>query len=242
MNAQRRTERTPAGFGEAHRVATNPLAAVERRCLLWLALRLPRGVNSDHLTLLALLAMALTGLSYFAARFTRLGLLLAVVGLALNWFGDSLDGTVARVRKHERPRYGFYDDHVVDCIGVTFLVAGLGLSGYMSPLVAASLLVAYFMLSIEVYLATYCLAVFRLSFWGVGPTELRILLAVGTVALLSDPRVNIIGQPYRLFDVGGVVAIGCIAATLAATVTRNVQILYRAEPLPAPAPQDRSRG
>ena len=108
----------------------------------------------------------------------------------------------------------------------------------MSPLVAASFLVAYFMLSIEVYLATYCLAVFRLSFWGVGPTELRILLAIGTVALLSDPRVEILGRTYRLFDVGGVVAIGCIAFTLAATVTRNVQILYRAEPLSEPASQD----
>jgi phosphatidylglycerophosphate synthase len=238
MNAQRRTERQPDGFGEAHRLAANPLAAVERRCLLWIAARLPRRVNSDHLTLLALLAMALTGLSYVAARFTPLGLLLAVVGLAINWFGDSLDGTIARLRKHERPRYGFYVDHVVDCIGVTFVVAGLGLSGYMSPLIAASFLVAYFMLSIEVYLATYCLAVFRLSFWGVGPTELRILLAIGTVALWSDPKVDVLGQPYRLFDVGGVVAIGCIGVTLAATVARNIQTLYRAEPLPAPAPQD----
>ena len=238
MNAQRRTARKPNAFGEAHRVATNPLAAVERQCLLWLASRLPRRVNSDHLTLLALVAMALTGLSYFAARYTRLGLLLAVVGLVINWFGDSLDGTVARLRQHERPRYGFYVDHVVDCVGVALLVAGLGLSGYMSPLVAASFLVAYFMLSIEVYLATYCLAVFRLSFWGVGPTELRILLAIGTVALLSDPRVEILGRTYRLFDVGGVVAIGCIAFTLAATVTRNVQILYRAEPLSEPASQD----
>ena len=90
MNAQRRTARKPNAFGEAHRVATNPLAAVERQCLLWLASRLPRRVNSDHLTLLALVAMALTGLSYFAARYTRLGLLLAVVGLVINWFGDSL--------------------------------------------------------------------------------------------------------------------------------------------------------
>ena len=239
MIAQRRIEQRAGEFGEARRVAKNPLASVERRCLLWLASRLPRRVNSDHLTMLALLAMALTGASYAAARFTRIGLLLAVVGLVVNWFGDSLDGTIARLRHHERPRYGFYVDHVVDCIGVAMLVAGLGLSGYMSPIVAASFLVAYFMLSIEVYLATYCLAVFRLSFWGVGPTELRILLAIGTLALLSDPEVAILGQPYRLFDVGGVVAIICIGVTLAATVTRNVQILYRAEPLPQPAPWDR---
>src|SRR5207244_81447 len=114
----------------------------------------------DHLTLLALGAMALTGLSYAAARFTRAGLLFAIVGLVLNWFGDSLDGTLARVRHQERPRYGFYVDHIVDCLGVFCLVAGLGLSGFMSPLVAAGFLIAYFMLSIEIYLATYCLALF----------------------------------------------------------------------------------
>lgn len=231
MTAQRLLERKSDRFESARRVATNPLASIERRCLVWLATRLPGRINSDHLTALALAAMALTGLSYVAARFTKAGLVLAVVGLALNWFGDSLDGTLARVRRQERPRYGFYVDHIVDCLGVGFLVAGLGWSGYMSPMVAASFLVAYFMLSIEIYLATYCLAVFRLSFWGVGPTELRILLAIGTFALFSDPKVHVFGQLYRLFDVGGLVAIASITLILVATIGRNVQLLYRAEPL-----------
>ena len=238
MSAKDRTERKSDGFGEARRVATNPLASIEKRCLVWLAVRLPSRVNSDHLTLLALAAMAFTGLSYVAARFTRVGLLLAVGGLVLNWFGDSLDGTLARVRRQERPRYGFYVDHIVDCVGVGFLVAGLGSSGYMSPIIAATFLVAYFMLSIEIYLATYCLAVFRLSFWGVGPTELRILLAIGTLALFSDPQVHVLGQPYRLFDVGGLVAVASIALILVATISRNVQLLYRAEPLRKAVSQD----
>ena len=231
MKNQGQTEDQPARFNTARRLATNPLASIERRCLLWLAARLPRHVNSDHLTLLALAAMAFTGLSYAAARFTKIGLLLAVAGLVLNWFGDSLDGTLARVRRQERPRYGFYVDHIVDCVGVGFLVAGLGSSGYMSPIVAASFLVAYFMLSIEIYLATYCLAVFRLSFWGVGPTELRILLAIGTLALVSDPKVHVFGGHYRLFDVGGLVAVASIALILVTSISRNVQLLYRAEPL-----------
>jgi phosphatidylglycerophosphate synthase len=220
-----------AVFGEAQRVATNPLYAVERRALVWVAERIPASVNSDHLTLLALAAMAFTGLSYAGARFTTAGLWLAVVGLAMNWFGDSLDGTLARVRHHERPRYGFYVDHVVDCLGVTLLMVGLGLSRYMSPLVAASVLVAYFMLSIEIYLATYCLAVFRLSFWGVGPTELRLLLAFGTLTLRTDPHVSAFGESYRLFDVGGVVAVASIGAVLLTTITKNVRLLRRAEPL-----------
>jgi archaetidylinositol phosphate synthase len=219
-------------FGEARRVMTNVSASLERRCLLWLAARLPRWVNSDHLTVLALVAMLMTGLSYSVARGHRLALLLAVVWLAVNWFGDSLDGTLARMRRQQRPRYGFYVDHVVDCFGVFFVLGGLALSGFMNPLVAMGLLVAYFMLSIEVYLATYCLTVFRMSFWGFGPTELRLVLAIGTLALLSDPTVGILGQRYRLFDVGGLVAIAGIAVTLMVSVIQNVRALYRAEPLP----------
>jgi archaetidylinositol phosphate synthase len=208
------------------------LASIERRCLVWLAPRLPSWINSDHLTALALVAMLATGLSYYASGFNRIALLGAILGLAVNWFGDSLDGTLARVRGHQRPRYGFYVDHIVDCFGVLFVVSGLALSGYMSPLVAAGLLVAYFMLSIEVYLATYCLTVFRMSFWGIGPTELRILLAIGTLALWSDPRPEIFGQQYRLFDVGGVVAIVSLAVTLIVSAARNTRALYLAEPLP----------
>jgi phosphatidylglycerophosphate synthase len=218
-------------FAEATRVATNPLAGLERRCLIWMAGRLPRWVTSDGLTALALVAMVLTGLSYARGPGHPGALFIAIIGLALNWFGDSLDGTVARVRGQQRPRYGFYVDHVVDCFGVLFVLAGLAWSGYMTPFIAMALLIAYFMLSIEIYLATYCLAVFRLSFWGVGPTELRLVLAAGTIALLSDPRVEVLGHSYRLFDVGGAVATVGIVITLLVSIARNVRILYRAEPL-----------
>ena len=218
-------------FTQAARVATNPLAEAERRCLIWMARRLPRWITSDILTALALAAMALTGLAYALSPGRPGALLLAIAGLGLNWFGDSLDGTVARVRRQQRPRYGFYVDHVVDCFGVLFVLAGLGWSGYMTASVAMAVLIAYFMLSIEVYLATYCLAVFRLSFWGIGPTELRLLLAAGTLALLYDPKVQILEQQYRLFDVGGVVAAVGMGITLLVSATRNATLLYRAEPL-----------
>lgn len=123
-------------FREAARVLSGMLTPLERRTLHWMATRLPRSVNSDHLTTLALAAMLLTGASYWLARVTPVGLLLAVAGLAINWFGDSLDGTLARVRNQQRPRYGFYVDHVVDAVGAVFLLGGLGLSGYMSPFIA----------------------------------------------------------------------------------------------------------
>jgi phosphatidylglycerophosphate synthase len=218
-------------FAEATRVATNPLVGLERRCLIWLAQRLPGAVTSDHLTALALGAMALTGASYAVARGRPIALFLAIVGLALNWFGDSLDGTLARVRGQQRPRYGFYVDHVVDCLGVLFVLAGLGWSGFMTPVVAMAFLIAYLMLSIEIYLATYCLTVFRLSFWGVGPTELRLLLAVGTIALLNDPKVPLLGGQYQLFDVGGAVGAVGLVITFLLSLGRNVKALYEAEPL-----------
>ena len=117
--------------------------------------------------------------------------------LALNWFGDSLDGTLARVRGHQRPRYGFYVDHILDTFGIFFVLGGLALSGAMTPIVAAAFLIADYVLSIEIYLATYCVGRFRMSFWGWGPTELRILLAIGALMLLVKPIVTIAGVPMR---------------------------------------------
>jgi phosphatidylglycerophosphate synthase len=220
-------------FVKADRISTSFLAAAETRCLRWMAARLPRQINSDHLTILALVAMLMVGLSYWLARDYPLALLGVNGWLIVNWFGDSLDGTVARVRGHERPRYGFYVDHVVDAFGTLLLVGGLGLSGYMSPTVAMGLLIAYFLLSIDVYLATYSLGQFRLSYWKVGPTELRLLLCAGNVVLLVHPHAVLFGQQYLLFDVGGVVAAVLLLATTIVSAIRNTRTLYRAEPLPA---------
>ncbi len=224
------------GFSDAPRVTTALTATVERRCLLWLAGRLPAWVSSDQLTALAFLAMVAAGLSYWAAGSVhRLALLGAVLALAVNWFGDSLDGTLARVRRQQRPRYGFYVDHVVDSFGAVFLLTGLALSGYMSPFVALGALAAYLLLSVEVYLATHCVSVFRLSYWRLGPTELRILLAIGTLVLLVKPTVSVLGRQLLLFDVGGIVAIVAMTLTAVVSVARNIRILYEAEPLPRPA-------
>ena len=207
------------------------LAASERRLLIWIARRLPAAVNSDHLTVLALLAMALAGGAFAAARVVPQALWLVIVALALNWFGDSLDGTLARVRGAERPRYGFYVDHVLDIVGISLLLGGLACSGYMTPLVAMVLLVAYLLVTAEVFLATAAHGVFRMSFLMVGPTELRIVLAIGTLALFGDPHVDLgaLGR-YRLFDVGGVVAAAGLVIALVSATIRNTRVLARMEP------------
>jgi archaetidylinositol phosphate synthase len=218
-------------FQEAKREQVSFLAPMEKRLLVWVAHRTPRWINSDHLTALGLLSLFGAGLSYWYAGYNHFGLTLATTFLALNWLGDSLDGTLARVRNRQRPRYGFYVDHIVDAFGTFFLLSGLALSGYMSALIAAGLLIAYFMLSIEVYLATYTIGTFHLSFWKFSPTELRILLAIGNLALLYRPMVQLGGKTYHLFDVGGAAGVTGMTAMLIVAVATHTAHLYRAERL-----------
>jgi phosphatidylglycerophosphate synthase len=215
------------------RIQASLLAPIEKRCLIWMAERMPAGVNSDHLTALGAVAMLLAGICYAAGGSSPVALLLAVALLAVNWFGDSLDGTLARVRRQERPRYGFYVDHVLDALGILFIFGGLAAGGYMSPAIAAGFLLAYYLLSIEIALATHTVGVFRISYWKFGPTELRILLAIGTLQLMRADLVTLAGMRVRLFDVGGIVAIVCLVATFIASAVANTRHLYRAEPLPA---------
>jgi phosphatidylglycerophosphate synthase len=196
-----------------------------------MAERAPAWLNSDHLTLLGFAAMLLVGLSYWLARWSALGLVLATFWLAMNWLGDSLDGTLARVRNRQRPKYGFYVDHVADMFGALFLVGGMMLSGIMSPAVGAALLVAFYMLSIEVYLATYTLGTFQLSFWKFSPTELRILLSIGNLALFWRGGAGILGGQYRLFDVGAALGAAAMVVTLVVSVIRHSRRLFRAEPI-----------
>jgi phosphatidylglycerophosphate synthase len=211
------------------REMTGLLAEIERRCLVWIAGRLPRWIAPDHLTALGLAAMAAAGASYALARDDPRWLWGAVAALAVNWFGDSLDGTVARVRRRERPRYGFYVDHVLDAVGILMLLTGIALSGLMSPGLACGVLVAYYLVSIEVYLATHALGTFRLAIFRVGPTELRIVLATGTLMALDHGRINFLGAERLLFDVGGAVAIVGLAAGFVRSAVSNAISLARAE-------------
>ena len=205
------------------------VAGAERRGLIWLAIRTPSKITPDHLTALGLAAQIGAGVCYALAAWNRYALLGVIVCLAANWLGDSLDGTLARARRRQRPRYGFYVDHMVDTVGAVALMGGLALSGYMHSWIAIGLLIAFLVLSIQSYLATHTLGEFRLSFWRFGPTELRILLAIGNLALLRHRTAHLFGREFLLFDIGGVIGLAGMTLMVLAFATQNTLRLYREE-------------
>lgn len=221
----------PSGFVSAPRIHTALTAGTEKRLLIWMAQRTPAAINPDHLTVLGFGAQICAGLAYALAAWDARALWLVNLFLLLNWLGDSLDGTLARVRNQQRPRYGFYVDHIADTIGAFALMAGLGVSGYLHWPVAAGMLVCFYGLSIESYLATYTMGRFHLSHGMFGPTELRILLAVGTAAAYLHPYTGILGAQYLLFDVGGVIGIAGMTVMVFTTAARHTMALYREETL-----------
>jgi len=204
------------------------LAAPEKRLLIMIAGRLPAWINSDHLTFTGAAAMLGIGLCYWAGG----GALLMVIPLlVVNWFGDSLDGTLARVRKQERPRYGYYVDHVLDAVGFACLFGGLMLGGQLGVVPGLGFLAAYYLVVAEISMATHARGIFQMSFLKVGPTELRILLAAGTLQLMRSSGVTLFGHHWLLFDVGAVTAAAGLLIAFAAAAVRNGAALYREERL-----------
>jgi phosphatidylglycerophosphate synthase len=226
------TSASAAGESASHvRQHRSLTAAAEKRALVWMAQRMPAWVNSDHLSALGVMSMAGVGAAFWlAGSHPGIGLPLVVLCLALNWFGDSMDGTLARVRNRQRPRYGFYLDHVLDVAGTTMMLAGLAASGFMDPFIAVVTLVAWLLVTAESFLATFARSVFRMSFGWFGPTELRILIMAGALKLLRGATVEPFGfGPYRLFDIGGVCASAGLAVIFVVNAARNAAALYREE-------------
>ena len=216
-------------FAGAERIHTALTARMEKRLLIWLAQRTPAAIHSDHLTALGFISQLLAGAAYALSARDHHALWLVNIFLFLNWLGDSLDGTLARVRNQQRPRYGFYVDHVADTFGALALVAGLGCSGYVHWPIAAGLLVGFYILSIESYLATYTMGRFVLSHGWFGPTEVRILLAMGNAVALIHPHTRVGGQSFLLFDVGGLIALAGMGAMALIATVQHTAALYREE-------------
>ena len=195
-------EREPAAHERSSRHLLRPL---EARLLPWLADRLPRRVVPDHLTLLGVAASLGIGASYVLTNLDPAWLWGASAGLVVQWFGDSLDGTLARRRGIERPRYGFYLDHLVDAVSTVAVGLGLGLSPYMLLSVGLAIVVAYLLLSINVYLETHVHEEFSFGYGRLGPTEARVaLVALNTVAVTVGPLgFEALGVGATIFDVAG---------------------------------------
>jgi archaetidylinositol phosphate synthase len=217
------------GYRPEKRVHESLTAAAEKKALVWMAARAPMWVNSDHLTLLGLVSMIAAGVAYWAGRFDPRWLWLASICIALNWLGDSLDGTLARVRDQQRPRYGFYVDHVVDAVATLALFTGLAAGGTMSWTWAAAVLTAYYLLFIEVGLATHVLGEFHISAGLFGPTELRLLLIAGNAKAVFASHVHLFGHSFLLYDVGGVCAVVGMLSIFVARTLKNTMTLYRLE-------------
>jgi phosphatidylglycerophosphate synthase len=222
---------TPA-HAEARREARFVLARVEARVLRAIAERLPRALLPDHLTAIGILGSTVVAASYVLSNLHVAWLIGASLGLGVNWFGDSLDGTVARLRRIQRPRYGFYVDHLTDAYSTLAIGLGLGWSPFLLLSVGLTIVIAYFLLSINVYLETHVHGTFRFSYGRLGPTEARLaLVGLNTLALVTGPLpFDVLGVGATLFDCAGLLAVIVMLMMLTARIGRNLRELAEAEP------------
>ena len=219
-------------MNDPRRELTFLLAEPERRLLRWIAARLPAWVTSDQLTALGVLAATAAGAAYALSGHHSAWLWAASAMLVVQWFGDSLDGTLARVRHAERPRYGYYLDHVVDAYSTAAIGIGLGVSPYVSFGIALGLVVVYLVLSINVYLESAVFGAFRLAYGRLGPTEIRlILIAFNTGLVLQHQLTGPGAVPVRIVADAVVAAAGLgMLAMLAVRFRQNLRALARLEP------------
>jgi phosphatidylglycerophosphate synthase len=217
---------------EAPRAKEFLLARPEAQVLEWLARRVPARVMPDHMTGLGVLAALGIAAAYVLSNESSAWLWVASGLLVVHWLGDSLDGTLARVRKSERPRYGYYLDHLVDAVATACIGIGLGLSPHMLLAVGMAIVVAYLVLSINTYLETSVFGTFRLGYGRVGPTEARLaLIALNTaLALGAGLGFSAGGLGLSALDLGGLAIVAVMAAALAARAGRNLRALALAEP------------
>ncbi len=222
------------------RINNTLLGNVEKKALLWLAARTPSWVFPDTLTLVGLAASILIFLSYALTFYSKSFLWLASFAFVLNWFGDSLDGTLARYRKIERPRYGFFVDHIIDAISEVLIFLGLGLSPYLRFDLALLALVGYMLLATYVYLVTYVNGIFRISYGRLGPTETRVLaiLANTLVFFSANPTVHLFknGPEFlrvslTYYDLVVIFFIGLISAFFISSVITTAANLSREDRL-----------
>jgi phosphatidylglycerophosphate synthase len=207
------------------RELTFVLATFERRLLERLARRVPRRIRPNHFTALGMVGAAGAGVAYALARYNPAWLWVASLMLGIHWLGDSLDGTLARVRGAERPKYGFYLDHVMGALSVVLVGVGIGLSGYVNPLLALGLVVVYLAMAVNVYLESSVFGVARVEYGRIGPTEARLVLVVVNTVLALGVRPTIRVANWTL-----VIVLAGMALVFVWRLARNLSRLNKLEP------------
>lgn len=226
---------------KAERIQTSILNGVERKVLVWLAERQPRWVVSDTLTFIGSIGALLIGLGFVLASRNAAWLWLSFFGFIVNWYGDSLDGTLARVRKTPRPIYGYYIDHTVDCINEAFMFLGIGLSSYMYLSLALALFAVYLCLTVNVGTNAHLKGEFKLTYAKLGPTEFRII-AMALIAVLYFVKplqtfsvtLDVFGKSISLgsIDLAGIVILAILVVIYLVTIINDAKGYAKIDPMP----------
>lgn len=226
---------------KAERIQTSFLNSIEKKALVWLAERQPKWMVSDMLTCIGTLGAIVIAVGYILSSRSIHFLWLSSLGFIINWYGDSLDGTLARVRGTQRPVYGYYLDHTVDCINEAFMFLGVGLSPLMNLPLALMILVVYLFLTINVSVNAHLKGEFKLTYLKLGPTEFRVFaILINTLFILVRPlrdfsqQVNILGHPaeLRALDVAGIIVLALLVVIYLITIISDARAYAKADPMP----------
>jgi phosphatidylglycerophosphate synthase len=214
------------------RVQENLLARLERRALTWLCARMPAWVTSDLLTGIGIFGALMVFAGYVSSNLGDGWLWLAIAGYVVQWFGDSMDGSLARFRKTERPRYGYFLDHSCDGLATALVVVGIGLSNYVMLEIALVALAGYLLISIHAFLAVRVMGELRLSYGNIGPTELRLILISLTLAMIAVGPQPVLLDTFTGFDVFVGLSGLCLIALFAIQTLSVARRLAVLEPRP----------
>ncbi len=222
------------------RIQTSFLNAAEKKVLVWMAERLPGCITSDMMTFTGTIGAIVIALGYYLCNYNIAWIWLASFGFVVNWLGDSLDGTIARVRKQQRPKYGFFLDHNVDCINEAIMFIGAGLSPLMSLDIALLILAMYLMLSVYVYISAHLKNEFKLTYAKLGPTEFRLIIILVNTAFFFIPALAAFEKTMTVFgsslvlsalDIVGIIIILILGAAYISSLVKDGREYAKEEPL-----------
>lgn len=211
------------------RIQTSFLSEPERKALYWMAPRLPEWISPDMLTYFGFIGMVMVGAGYYFFEQAWWMMLVANLGLFINWLGDSLDGTLARVRNRQRPKYGYYLDHLIDAFGMIALCFGLAYSGLVSHPFVWIVLSLFFATSINTYLATQTVGVFKISYLRLSTTEARVILSFMNLALIFRQRCTLFGFTFFWLDIACTLIALFLLVAIIRSAVKNLTLLNRQE-------------